>query len=280
MSGVLQSRPGEGFSSAVSNFEADHPEFRVMASGISDETPLKLDHQKHLRPDLPGPDNTRAQLECSGCHRISSDGNYFEPINYETDCQACHPIGFDSRILQEAPHAAPVYVDAFVRTAFSKYAGRNPGEWREDPDWHPAKTMAALERMLEDAPRDLPEWLERQVVAAEKWTFEERCAECHQLQQAEEALPSITDPAIPGRWFVHSKFSHQTHRALTCTACHPQVPGSSETSDVLLPNRELCLSCHVSSVGAPDTCVTCHAFHDRSQAEPPGSLTPAEILRR
>jgi predicted CXXCH cytochrome family protein len=240
------------FAVSVTRFDTDHPEFRLIAEKSPDKTPLKLNHEKHLRPDLPGPQGTRVQMVCSDCHRTDGAGQMM-PIQFERDCQACHSLAFDEIIPEEAPHEAPEYVEAFVRTAFSKYAGNNPGEWKKDPNWHPARNIASLRRMLDEAPKNLPEWVESRFAVSRRLLLERKCLECHDAQ--------ITPPQIPARWFVHSEFSHKPHQIFECASCHAGAAASASTSDLLLPGREACTACHNRSNDNLIRCTTCHAYH-------------------
>src|SRR5262249_39637664 len=64
------------------------------------------------------------------------------------------------------------------------------------------------------------------------------------------------------RWLPHSVFSHDSHRPLQCLECHPGVPESRLTSDVLMPAIESCRKCHTGTErGARSDCVECHTYH-------------------
>jgi ferredoxin len=255
-------RPAAGFTASISSFAEGHPEFRVIAEHETDNTPIKLNHRKHLRPDLPGPNGTAVQMQCADCHHTMQNG-LMAPIEFARDCQSCHPLAFDERIFEQAPHEEPVIIEAFIRTAFSKYTNNKPNEWKTDPDWHPARKLADLRRMVDEAPRNLPLFLETQIRAATHLLFEKKCQECHIVQNLEAAIPVLAKPQIPKLWLTHASFSHTPHRMLQCQACHKGAPESSLTSDVLLPSRSDCLNCHTPSA-APTTCATCHTYHPKS----------------
>ncbi|MGH9340535.1 MAG: hypothetical protein ACRD1R_13320 [Acidobacteriota bacterium] len=270
-------RPPQGYARAISSFESDHPEFRFIRDQMEDPAQIKLNHQVHLRPDLPAPEGP-VQLECQSCHRIDAQGAYMEPVNFERDCQSCHPLAFDERIFEEAPHEDPEFAEAFVRTAFSKYAGEHPDEWRRPSDWHPARNLSSLRRMVEEAPRDLPDWLEREVGKARQLLFSQKCQECHVMQDLQQEVPAVVQPRIPDRFLGHSRFDHQAHRMLECSSCHEQALQSSRTEDILIPGREDCLHCHNTSTGAPAECVTCHAYHSQTKNYQPGRLRINDIV--
>jgi hypothetical protein len=265
-------RPENGYTETVTVFSKDHPEFRVVAESRAenrkDATPIQLNHAKHLRAGLPGPNGSRVQMQCADCHRFSAPGVNSSaapaPIEFERDCQSCHPLHFDERIPEQAPHEEPAIVNAFIRTALSKYAGRHPNEWKTAVAWHPARKLSELRQMMEDAPKNLPDWLERRSSNANQLLFGKKCRECHVIRNADAAAPEVVKPEIPTTWLSHSRFSHIPHRTVECTTCHAQARESTLTTDVLLPSRETCLTCHNSSrASAPEECVTCHIYHER-----------------
>jgi hypothetical protein len=72
------------FARRVNAFFDDHPDFSItLPSGIrlplaeavarrADPTPLRFNHQRHLRPGLPTPSGQRVQLRCESCHHLSA----------------------------------------------------------------------------------------------------------------------------------------------------------------------------------------------------------------
>lgn len=254
--------PAAGFAASVTSFSGDHPEFRIIAEHRKDETPIKLNHQKHLRPDLPGSDGKKVQMLCGDCHHMKSDGTV-APVDFERDCRSCHPLAFDERIREQAPHEDPVIVEAFIRTAFSKYTGNDPNQWKADVDWHPARKLAELNLLVDQAPRNLPALLEQRIKASTRFLFEKKCQECHLVKNLADPIPVVVKPEIPRLWLTHARFSHTPHLSLQCQSCHKGVAESSLTSDVLLPSRSDCLQCH-NPPGAPSACATCHTYHDKT----------------
>src|SRR5262249_54659927 len=105
--------------------------------------------------------------------------------------------------------------------------------------------------------------------------------ECH-LMSADSANPLQVKPvAIHPVWFANAKFSHFTHQAVNCQACHaeaypqelPAEPSAVQTLDndkTFIPGRTLCLQCHsppknvgeTATGGARFDCVECHDYHD------------------
>jgi len=72
------------FARRVSAFFDDHPDFSItLPSGVrlplaeavarrADPTPLRFNHQRHLRAGLPTPSGQRVQLQCRSCHQLSA----------------------------------------------------------------------------------------------------------------------------------------------------------------------------------------------------------------
>jgi hypothetical protein len=103
----------------------------------------------------------------------------------------------------------------------------------------------------------------------------------------------VAKPNIPERWMARSRFSHDSHRFASCTACHYQdsssgpsrpVTKSVTTSDVLMPSIAACRTCHAehatiplagvgrSSRGVAARCVDCHEYHRRGHERLSGSV--------
>jgi hypothetical protein len=90
----------------------------------------------------------------------------------------------------------------------------------------------------------------------------------------------FSDVGRSPRWFPHSRFKHDSHRLLNCTACHADAPNSRLTSDVLLPTIESCRECHKPTGGARTDCAECHTYHPAGDKRHfRGSLTIEEALR-
>jgi len=260
------------FAKTVTSFSGDHhPEFRVIAERRRDSSAIKLNHQIHLRADLPGPDGRPVQMQCTDCHRLGKDGSTMMPVEFERDCQSCHSLAFDPRSPEQAPHEDPQLVEAFVRVELARLAGRKI-ENRTS-----VRSLAALRQMLSDAPRNLPETLERQITSANRLLLQTRCSECHMISNLSSPIPVVETPNIPLQWFKHSHFGHAQHRMLQCASCHADVKNSSQTEDVLLPGKTTCLHCHGSGAASAD-CVTCHTYHDKTGTIVyPASLVPGQV---
>lgn len=290
----------------IHSFMADHPEFAISVSQpghavqrvgldegkqVVDAAAIKLNHQLHLKLDLMGPDGPE-QLSCASCHQGDRQGAYMRPVNYEKDCMRCHLLDFDERLPGKTVlHGQSLEeVDRFLRATYAEYYLLQ----------HQSKLKAQEPaRRLPGAPRPKEEiWVNGMAEEAERLLIgppgsktKGKCVLCHILDRPGEAsqsaqfsgakastrvpesrmlFPTIVKTAIPERWLPYSVFDHKAHNILKCVACHEAAPRSERTKDVLLPGIVSCRNCHFEPGGARTQCLTCHAYHDKSQAQKPG----------
>jgi hypothetical protein len=68
----LQTRDGQPqYVASIRKFAGGHPEFSPLRTGRTDPGKLKFNHYIHLQRQLMGPNNTRVEMSCDDCHRIS-----------------------------------------------------------------------------------------------------------------------------------------------------------------------------------------------------------------
>ena len=257
-----------------------------------DTAAIKLNHQLHLKPDVMGPDGPE-QLSCASCHRVDPQGAYMRPMNYERDCMRCHLLDFDERLPgKTVPHGQTLdAVDRFLRATYAEYYLLQ----------HQSELKArGPARRLPGAPRPKEEiWVNGMVEQAERLlmgtpgskTKKGTCVLCHVLDRpaaiapsaqfagatsstrasaSRMAFPAVVKTAMPQRWLPYSNFDHKAHSVLKCVACHDSAPRSARTADVLLPSIASCRNCHFEPGGARAQCLTCHGYHDKTQAQKPG----------
>jgi hypothetical protein len=243
----------------ISGFDQTHPEFAVLRSGRIDPGTVKLNHTVHLKPDLRGPHGP-VQLKCVDCHRAPGT----ESVSYEKDCAACHPLEFDRRFQEPAPHKEPRIVYEFVVQRLTEYIAAHPREIPlvDEPD----KRLPS--RPPQPPAHNAAEWVQQRLVDAQLLLWRKSCKECHTLSypNGSGALPEIAKAMITARWLPHSEFDHEAHQLVNCTSCHAKAKTSKETSDVLIPGIQLCRSCHHSGSDAAEArCFECHGYHDWSK---------------
>jgi predicted CXXCH cytochrome family protein len=284
-----------------------HPEFRPLRDPAEDPSKLRFNHALHLTPGLVKPNGrpfnlagiepkaqerfrrqqrdqrneAPVELTCSSCHRLDGKaeapahpilarpaGQHMLPITYEDHCQACHPLRFDGRLADLAPHhVQPPEIHAFLeRTYLARLL---------DPDRHPVlmewfrATRPLPGRQLGKGEKDVRRLVDDLVGAAEGLLYRtgNRCSLCHFVEKdPSRIVPRRIPPtAVPTVWLEHAWFSHSAHRALDCLECHPQAQTSTTARMVLLPGIETCVQCHDegrSSGTARATCTTCHHYHN------------------
>ena len=245
----------------VTDFTGGHPEFAELAK--PDPGTVKLNHFVHLGANIRGPHGP-VQLVCADCHK--SNGERMAPIVYETHCASCHPLYFDERITEAAPHKKPEIVLAFMKEQFTKYIAAHPDEvHKADPE--DPRTM----RPPRPPAKDAAEWIERRMDDTKLLMYRKSCVECHTLnfKDGPDKVPTVPVAAIPARWFPKAEFDHEAHQMLVCTECHAKAPNSKLTSDVLIPGIDSCRQCHKPGADSADAqCYECHVYHDWSKEKP------------
>lgn len=318
--GNLQTRTGTvEYVRDIQNFDHQHPEFSALRPGATDPGQVKLNHYAHLRPNLAGP-NGPVQMDCHDCHRLagmqgtwpyagpqatlaqvsvqtgdtnpvqkmqadirpSQARDYMAPILYATQCAGCHvkDLQFDKRFDQAAPHDKPEVVQAFLIQKYGEYFATHPGALSEPiaPErMLPGKFKAPL-----PVPHNRQEWIDLQVMLADRLLFDKGCKLCHVMMEGNGLLPAVAKSSIPARWLPHADFDHNSHRMLTCTSCHTRTPDSKQTADILLPGIASCRSCHqdrgVRHDAASARCSECHSYHDWTKEKPTkGTFTIVEL---
>jgi hypothetical protein len=102
------------------------------------------------------------------------------------------------------------------------------------------------------------------------------CAFCHEVKAQAAIVPAITKPVLVDRWMTRAHFNHAKHGAVACDTCH-HATQSRETSDVLMPVKANCVSCHSAQGKVASECMTCHTYHAPPQAIAAQSPTPAPV---
>lgn len=269
------------FARTITDFTKDHPQFAVSVGNGKDTRRLRLDdpgarqsdrttlifpHERHLRADLKGPKGI-VQLACKDCHVPERDGRAMAPIDYETHCQQCHPLGFDPQFPDRVvPHGDVLYLHSYLIMTFAE----------KPPVQQPVpQPRGRVTRPLPSvAPITISPSVAQRVAAAERYLYTVTCNKCHLVEGTQRPLPRVVEPGIPRMWFPHAQFAHRPHRMLECAACHEGVRESKKAADVLLPGIQVCQPCHrvvrreeVTPVqgGAPADCVTCHLYHNKAE---------------
>ncbi len=233
----------------------------------------------------PEPTPVAAGVSADLKHAPSRD--YMLPILYTRQCAGCHvkDLQFDKRFEQSAPHDKPDVVQTFLIQKYSEYFATHPRALSEAVA--PERILPNTVKLPLPIPRNRQEWMDQQVMLADILLFKKGCKLCHVMVEANPAegsgteaimpegktpLPTVAKSSIPPRWFLHADFNHDSHRLLTCTACHTRTPESRQTADILLPGIASCRDCHQDGGARHDAasgrCSECHSYHDWTKEKP------------
>jgi len=75
------------------SFNKNHPQFQFVTKRIPDDSTLAFTHIKHVKEIVKREKLTDIERACLYCHNPQPDGRHFEPIEFETHCNACHLTG-------------------------------------------------------------------------------------------------------------------------------------------------------------------------------------------
>lgn len=239
-----------------------HPEFAYPP----DRNTLRFNHKLHSSSKgVFNATGKREVLECTGCHEMVATREKFDPapVDFEKHCQTCHRLTFDIRFPNaQVPHGGdPDIVYGFI----ASYAG--------DPTIA-SRSAAEIRRMLSARKRVTSD--ERAVIAAGQ-VIKTKCDKCHETASRGARL-AVVPPVTAGSWLTHARFTHTSHRTMSCDACHAAARQSARTTELLLPVQANCTGCHAKDAKiaqAASTCVTCHEYHLQAARPVAASLAQA-----
>ena len=303
----LHTRSGQSqFVRTVTSFRSGHPEFAVLRERLGDPTTIKLNHYRHMLPNLTGP-NGPVQLACQDCHQFPTETRgwkygdaqfrtvlpsssdplaplptraYLAAPAYAKACAACHTLQFDRRFSEEVPHDKPEIIHAFVVQHFQTYIAGHPLDLREprQPDRDlPEKAIPPSYRTLTPA-----EWVTEHTAEAEQLLWRKTCRQCHALDLAPgAAFPTVRPSNVTVRFMPHARFDHSSHELLDCTGCHSGATRSQDSADLLLPGIATCQACHRPDAQAAESrCFECHTYHDETaRRSAPGRFKSPDLAK-
>lgn len=252
-----------------------------------DRSGLIFNHRHHLNPALVlGTDRKPVKLICADCH-VSGANGYMEPVNYEQHCSRCHPLRLVAPFAEigELPHSSLEEVRGVLRERIAKQLANPSTRQKVEELETQFLRLPRPVRLTADQERDLSSQTERADHAMFGPEAKGTCSRCHSFGQRNNTWyvnmhsPAVSDdqanprPAgdvemVPSRWMQHATFSHKSHRAIECAACH-DAANSNQTSDILMPSIAVCQRCHgdgaqTSRPHVSADCVLCHTYHMES----------------
>lgn len=272
-------------SENVTDFGADHPQFRVSLidanradavrrvrlqsaapAELVERSNLKFDHALHMNPaGVRDPENRVSVLKCSGCHKPDDGGRVMQPISMERDCRRCHSLAFEPKVTKrEVPHGSAEDAATVLREFYARLAlGDTPPGVTPPPDlprMRPGAVLSYEERQQvlriadERAQRVMRELFETRAV----------CSTCHYVNRDEREGWKVAPVRLTRVWMPQALFSHEKHATESCTACHDSDK-SKKATDIAMPGVEVCQACHVGArpvLGkVTSDCASCHEFH-------------------
>ena len=279
-------RPSRGYTQVLKSFAGDHPEFQLIREKARDPDVLRFNHQRHFANDIPTVAKDR-KLDCNYCHKPSVDGRFYQRVTFEANCQACHALLFDQHNPElHIPHGDVSLVRTFLRTLPAQYGdyARSKGKTSaSDMQAFVAQQIKQLREQFrsgEELERAVffekdPYRPQRQAGSATRANYV-GCALCHDVKPDPIAVASLTKPVLVDRWMPQVRFNHAKHQvdpitseALDCNRCH-RAGVSRETSDVLMPVKADCVTCHSPQGKVASDCVGCHGYHAPHETLVPG----------
>jgi len=262
---------------AVSGFGTGrHPLFaspgQLAAKG---ESGLTFWHAQHLNADRVRKSGDSSPLACADCHRLSADGEYFEPTTMAGNCASCHELTFDPDVPdRQLPHGNPREVvrtlqDYFVRKLSEPKAVQRPARERRRLPGHEDQNVVCKATLFVCAMQSAFKEVQFQ--------FQRRgCVGCHQVTDTGKRDLAARFEVVPIEllrdYFPAARFPHRSHLVqgqLTgdqaCLFCHPAQ--DAQASELLLPDLPTCEGCHSDAPDRDRTrlqCVSCHAYHPHS----------------
>lgn len=300
------------FHSPIKSFtNDDHPEFKplikprpstikfshaqhmtagiVLTKGATNAWTLdKIPETEREKYRLPGQANNAAvQLDCKSCHSLEgtakADGKYFAPVNFDQSCKACHSLSTPSLPTQNKLVVEPIslphgqqfgeiskWIEAAV--ALKVQSEHKPLFSTPNPFDPKKKDDPAVKAYLDDV---------KQTAAKATEFLSISCKKCHEMDGNQ-----TKKSAIPAVWMTHASFNHASHKATTCTSCHPKTAArfvddvtNYEREPVNILGVKSCQECHGpkqnqsrgpngethTTGGVRFGCTDCHRFHGGDQ---------------
>jgi cytochrome c551/c552 len=265
----------------VSDFDKDHPEFRLsmlqwqpqsqnwlqsprqkVVESLQESSHLKFDHAEHLDPlGIKNDDGEWQVMSCNNCHQVAVGGVNMAPIKMEQHCSSCHALSFDLQDPKRVvPHGKPDQVLANLREYYAaQFLQNRTGAGV-------SASRPGTRNNLSELQRDGLAWVDKKSRAVAEDLFERRaCVTCHQVERSEgEGAQWLVKPVrLNENWFSASEFPHARHSQSECVDCHA-AEQSTQAEDVLIPEIAVCQECHKgqqSSKGLRSGCISCHSYH-------------------
>jgi hypothetical protein len=269
-------RPPRGYTQVFSSFWTEHPEFQLARAKPRDPDVLRFNHQRHLAADIPSVNGQK--LDCNYCHKPAPDGRFYQRISFSANCQACHSLQFDAKNPElKIPHGNATAVLGFLRSLTTQYEDlarskglAGPNQIRSFVEQQRRQLRAQFnsdDELIRSVFFTIDPYKQQQGSPPRTRGQFAGCAFCHEVKPVTIGAPMITKPILIDRWMSQANFDHakhqtdpNTHAPLDCNICH-HASQSRDTSDVLMPVKANCVTCHSPQGKVVAECITCHTYH-------------------
>ena len=246
---------------------------------VKEQSNLIFPHDVHLDPAGIDSPAGNTQLVCNDCHVTDDAGQLMQPITMENNCRSCHTLVFDPNApAREVPHGKPdlvllVLEEYYARQFLTSELGRDPSP-QELRDFVLRRPGGAVKQRAQQQAKLSGPWSKARSVAEEIFT-RTTCKTCHEISANKEQVGTTNDSPtwhvapvrLTKHWMPKSVFDHISHRTTDCGVCH-DASNSKQSSDILLPDQEVCEACHTGASShankTPTSCIACHEFHRKS----------------
>ncbi len=214
-----------------------------------------------------------------------------QPITYENQCRACHPVHVESPANGSDPALAltirhglqPAELHADISQSIAARALAGASELLDKPAQVPMPGRETEDQMRTKKVRDE---VANRVARIEHilFTGAQTCYECHHYAQepkpqfacrepsdppppvvitpgeppkldtgqGEPVALHVVAPRVPQIWYEHARFDHTAHRAMSCLACHAGAYPEAQGGTASCTSRDVLLP-------GLENCQTCHA---------------------
>ena len=251
--GDLEARGVETQTGSASDFDRDHPQFRLSlvsepgtghrervkwSSQSREKSGIEFSHLRHVGQVVAGSSNNKEEarnMRCGECHELDATGKRFTRISFDKHCASCHVLNFDERFpKRQALHGDPKAMREDLRGFYAVLA--LSGQVQDPAAPAIIRRAAPGRELTEDQRRAVLQWVEQRVQSTSDFLMnkntardsraapasEGACAECHQVVRAASADggDGIASVELADHWLPKAEFSHRAHAPSPCKDCH------------------------------------------------------------